>query len=116
MKVADLESMTTDELWELHEKIRSILSRKMESEKSLLEVRIKELKGKLGITSDQAPRRPYPKVHPKFRNPELPHQTWSGRGKQPKWVDVQLKTGKTLDDLALVPAGIRNSKPKTRPG
>jgi DNA-binding protein H-NS len=115
VKVADLESMTTDELWELHEKIRAILSKKMESEKTLLEVRIKELQGKLGITSDRAPRRPYPKVDPKFRNPELPHQTWSGRGKQPKWVDVQLKTGKTLDDLAVTPGWTSKFKNKTRP-
>jgi len=87
----------------------------MESEKSLLEMRLKELKGKLGITSDRAPHRSYPKVHSKFRNPEPPHQAWSGRGKQPKWVGVLLSSGKTLDDLAIIP-GQSSLPDKTRPG
>jgi DNA-binding protein H-NS len=28
-------------------------------------------------------KRPYPKVTPKFQNPEVPNQTWAGRGQQP---------------------------------
>src|SRR5437660_12270914 len=39
-------------------------------------------------------RRPYAKVHPKFRNPGPPHQTWSGRGHQPRWVRELLAAGK----------------------
>src|SRR5437763_3827981 len=38
-------------------------------------------------------RRKYPKVFPKYRNPQTPHETWSGRGKQPRWLAAAIKTG-----------------------
>lgn len=39
------------------------------------------------------------KVTPKFRNPENPTETWSGRGRKPRWVENQLKLGATLVSL-----------------
>ena len=44
--------------------------------------------------SDRRQRRPYPKVFPKYRNPKKPAETWSGRGKQPRWLTAQLRSGK----------------------
>ena len=35
----------------------------------------------------------------KYINPENPTQTWSGRGKQPKWVKEALAKGKTLEEF-----------------
>ena len=37
----------------------------------------------------------------KYRNPDNPDQTWSGRGKKPKWVVAALSAGKALSDLAI---------------
>jgi DNA-binding protein H-NS len=34
-----------------------------------------------------------------FRNPEDGAQTWTGRGRKPKWVLDALSNGKTMDDL-----------------
>jgi DNA-binding protein H-NS len=31
-------------------------------------------------------RRPNPKVFPKYRNPKNRSETWTGRGKQPRWL------------------------------
>ena len=36
---------------------------------------------------------------PRYRNPLDAGQTWSGRGRQPKWVADALAAGKTLDQL-----------------
>jgi len=36
---------------------------------------------------------------PRYRNPLDARQTWSGRGRQPKWVAAALDAGGTLDDL-----------------
>ncbi|MEM9975488.1 MAG: H-NS histone family protein [Pseudomonadota bacterium] len=36
----------------------------------------------------------------KYRNPENPSQTWSGRGRQPGWFKDAMKAGKSADDLA----------------
>ena len=38
---------------------------------------------------------------PRYANPEDPAQTWTGRGRKPRWVEAALKSGKSLDDLAL---------------
>ena len=32
-------------------------------------------------------------------NPENPDETWSGRGRRPRWVNDALAAGRTLDDL-----------------
>lgn len=38
-------------------------------------------------------------VLPRYRNPDDASQTWSGRGRQPKWVAEALAAGRTLDEL-----------------
>ena len=99
MKQSNLESMSINELWNLHEKTRAILSTKLDAEKRELERRLAQLSGHNEVRGRG--RRPYPKVHPKYRNPERPFETWSGRGKQPRWVGAQLRTGKKVDDLLI---------------
>ena len=99
MKNKDLAIMSVDELWNLHEEVRTTLSTKLDAEKRELERRMALLQG--SARSQQKARRPYPKVHPKYRNPERPSETWSGRGKQPHWVGAQLRSGKKVDELLI---------------
>ncbi|KAA8732348.1 H-NS histone family protein [Acinetobacter qingfengensis] len=40
-------------------------------------------------------------VAPRYRNPADVNQTWTGRGKQPRWVVEALNSGKTLEDLLI---------------
>jgi len=99
MKPHDLKSMSTDELWSLHERVTSVLARKISAEKGRLEQRLRQL-GQGGPMSDEhvsRARRAYPKVVPKFRNPTRPSETWAGRGKQPRWLTAQLRSGKKID-------------------
>lgn len=51
------------------------------------------------ITEKASPKKGA-KVAAKYRNPETGH-TWTGRGRQPKWVEAALASGKTLDDLVI---------------
>ena len=37
----------------------------------------------------------------KYANPADRSQTWTGRGRKPRWAEAALKAGKTLDDLAI---------------
>jgi DNA-binding protein H-NS len=92
VKDKNLAMMSVDELWSLHEEVRTTLSTKLDAEKRELERRLALLNGRA--------RRPYPKV-PKYRNPERPSETWSGRGKQPHWVGAQLRSGKKVDELLI---------------
>lgn len=45
------------------------------------------------------------KLPPKYRNPENPSQTWTGRGRTPLWVNEALQKGMSLEDLRIVPLG-----------
>jgi DNA-binding protein H-NS len=100
MESNTFESMSIDGLSSLHEQLTSILARKIEEEKARLEERLRSLNINKAISPDR-PRRPYPKVLPKYRNPRNPAETWSGRGKQPHWVQAQLRAGKKLDHLLI---------------
>jgi DNA-binding protein H-NS len=96
MKTGNRNSMSTDELWSLHERITLVLSSKLEEEKAQLEAKLR----KLGAASPRdRQRRPYPPVRPKYRNPARPSETWAGRGKQPRWLSDQLKRGKKTERL-----------------
>jgi len=41
------------------------------------------------------------KAAPKYANPADAAQTWTGRGRKPKWVEELLASGKSLDDAAI---------------
>ena len=41
------------------------------------------------------------KVAVKYRNSDNPDDTWTGRGRQPKWLVAALKKGAKLDDFAV---------------
>lgn len=41
------------------------------------------------------------KVKPKYRNPAEPTQTWTGRGKRPRWYSAALAAGKKEKDLLI---------------
>lgn len=49
------------------------------------------------------------KVAPKYRNPENPKETWSGRGMQPRWLAQQVKRGKSAADFLI------SAKPTPKP-
>jgi DNA-binding protein H-NS len=91
-----LKEMSVEELWSLHEKIAAELTSKLTIEKAKLEERL----GKLSSES-RSERRPYPKVLAKYRNPKNPKETWAGRGKQPRWLAAQLRSGKKLDQFLI---------------
>lgn len=41
------------------------------------------------------------KVEPKYRNPQNSNETWTGRGRRPKWFETALASGANSDDLLI---------------
>ena len=102
MEKDDWASKPTAELWRLYDDVTTVLSRRMTAEKAKLEERLRRIEGTAGSARNQeGARRPYPPVLPKYKNPKNPSETWSGRGKQPRWLKAQLRAGKKLDDLLI---------------
>jgi DNA-binding protein H-NS len=100
---SNLNSLSVDELWELHEQIVAELNRKITTEKATLEERLRRLGSTTASASGRRKRakRPYPKVLPKYRNPNNRGETWAGRGKQPRWLVAELRSGKKLEDFQI---------------
>lgn len=102
MKTPNLEKMQTDQLWEFHALVGSLLEKKLTAEKQDLECKLGRLRSGVVNSSSPRPRRYYPEVRPKFRNPEDPSQTWAGRGKTPRWMNKMLATGRSIEDSRIV--------------
>lgn len=108
-KRVELESMSLDDLWSLHEKISAILSARIKAEKHELEKRLAVLDRGMGgiirptgeaVIGDAKPRRKYPRVVPKYRNPQT-SETWSGRGKLPRWLVAAMKSGRKMEEFRI---------------
>jgi DNA-binding protein H-NS len=122
-KKLNLDAMSIDEMWQLHEEISRVLSIRLTSEKRDLEKRLSQLRRESEMrqseqTEEQSlngalrERRKYPRVFPKYRNPKEPSETWSGRGKQPRWLVAALKSGHTMEEFVI--ADTESSKNKKR--
>ena len=108
IKKFDLDAMSVDEMWRLHEKIGQLLSVRLTSEKRELEKRLAKLRhesethaSSAEVTPVLRERRKYPRVYPKYRNPNEPSETWSGRGKQPRWLAAALETGQKIEEFMI---------------
>ena len=108
-KKAELESMSLNDLWSLHEKISAILSARIKAEKHELEKRLAVLNRGMDFvdqSGDSRPlqsgkaRRKYPRVWPKYRNPQT-SETWSGRGKRPLWLVAAMKSGRKIEEFRI---------------
>ena len=101
MTRTELGRISNDDLWSLHLEISQLLQERIQAEKQGLEERLKLLRKPV------SERRPYPRVPPKYRNPDRPSETWAGRGKQPRWLVAQLGAGKRIDDFRIKMAANR---------
>jgi DNA-binding protein H-NS len=126
-KKIDIEGMSNDEMWQLNEEITRLLSVQLTMEKRTLEKRLNQLRREKGLyrpgldESDRSEvgsraRRKYPEVFPKYRNPNEPYETWSGRGKQPRWLTAALKTGHRIEEFAISNVGAKNIEKSSRRG
>jgi DNA-binding protein H-NS len=119
-KNLNLNAMSIDEMWQLHEEISQVLSIRLTSEKRELEKRMAQLRREKempqsksadaqSLKSAPRKRRKYPRVFPKYRNPKEPSETWSGRGKQPRWLAAALSTGHTIEEFVISKAASKNN-------
>ena len=79
---------------------------------------IEELFGTAGATPRKAAApartgRKLGKVAPKYRNPENPKETWTGRGKQPRWLAAYTAKGRDLGEFVIPGTATLTPKPRT---
>lgn len=100
----DLSKLNHKELLKLQKdvekEIRTSERRRLEEARAAVEAKAQELGFSLNDLTQGKPA-PKGKNPPKYRHPDDPQKTWSGRGRQPVWIKEHLSAGRALDDLAI---------------
>lgn len=104
MKI-NLDAMSLKELKELYgqvgKAIASYEGRKKQEAILALEEKARSLGFTLGELVAAAPTRKRKPARAKYANPADSNETWTGRGRKPRWVEASLKSGKSLGDLLI---------------
>ena len=85
MKQFDFSAFTDPQLLQLHAQVRAEITRR--------QVAAKRLHVRYGRSVESE--------GPRYRNPHNSAETWSGRGKRPRWVEVALSRGAPLESLEI---------------
>ena len=101
----NLNEMSLKELKDLHGQVAKAISsfedRKKKEALAELEEKARELGFSLSeLTGTAAPRKRAP-ASAKYANPTDSSDTWSGRGRKPRWFDAAIKSGKKPEDMAI---------------
>ena len=112
----DLASLTDEELEELLTKVQTAFDERVQNrmaefrriasragyEVSLSKIgqMIQQGRGQRGTNRSSGSDRRQP-VLPKYRNPDNPSESWSGRGHRPRWLEAQLAAGRRIEDLEI---------------
>lgn len=101
----DLGTMSLKELKDLHSQVAKAISgyeaRKKQEAISVLEEKAKALGFTLSDLVNASPVRKRKPARAKYANPANTSETWTGRGRKPRWVEAALKSGKSLTDLLI---------------
>ena len=100
----DLDSLSKDELQKLRKeterKLKDFDQRRRAEARAAAEKAIKEYGYSLEDLVN-ASKRGGSKSVPRYRHPENPSMTWTGRGRKPGWVIAHLDGGGKIEDLAI---------------
>lgn len=102
---AKLANSSLAELKEFLEEINIAIELRKDKEINDARIYVRELAASLGITLEELIAEPNKtpkekkKAAVKFRNTVNENETWTGRGKQPKWLVLALENGAKLEDF-----------------
>ncbi|WP_412174787.1 H-NS family nucleoid-associated regulatory protein [Albidovulum marisflavi] len=97
MSLKELKSLQT----QVARAIDEFEQRKKKEALAAVEEKAKSLGFSLNELLGAAPVRKRAPAKPKYANPANPSETWTGRGRKPRWAEAALKSGKSLEDLAI---------------
>ena len=103
MTTVNLDNLSVEDLNKLKLNIDSTIINKRQSEILALRQQVESLVDNSPFTLQEImeakqARKP---VFPKYKNPNDPEQTWTGRGRRPHWVENCLANGMDLTDILI---------------
>ena len=100
-----LEKLTYAELSEMEAQIERLKIEKQNAERSALRQRLVDIAREHGFEIHELfgkGRKGKGSVAPKYRDPKNPDNTWTGRGRMPRWMVAATKGGKSSKDDFLI--------------
>ena len=103
-----LPNLTLAELKALPEKIAGMITEREKAEKDAARAELAEMAKAKGFDIGELfgksgkPAKEKKTVAPKYRNPADASQTWTGRGRKPKWIVEALASGGQIEDFLII--------------
>lgn len=101
----DLNTLSLKELKELQAQVAKAVAsfedRKKKEALIELEEKAREMGFSLAELTGTAVTRKRAPAAAKYANPADTSETWSGRGRKPRWFEAAMKSGKSADDMAI---------------
>ncbi len=106
MRQINVDKLSLKDLITLELKVKKAIAMAKERERSELKQRIEMMAQDSGFSVDElfARGRGAMKgrtVAPKYVNPDNSSETWTGRGRKPKWLVAKLSKGAKMDQFAI---------------
>jgi DNA-binding protein H-NS len=105
MASINIEKMSLKDLLDLEAKVQKAIANARERERSEIKQKVEALVQTAGFSvSELFGGRGGPRgkaVAAKFVNPDDRSQTWTGRGRKPKWLVAKLEKGAKMEDFAI---------------
>lgn len=105
MAAINVDKLSLKELLDLEGKVKKAINSAQVREKEEFLADVKALAAKRGITMGEVfgggKGGKGGKVAVKYRNRDNPAETWTGRGRQPKWLAAAIKKGAKIQDFAI---------------
>lgn len=108
MAAINVDKLSLKELQDLEIRVKKAIVLAMSREKDEFRAEVHALASKRGITIDEVfgggksgKGGKGGKVAVKYRNRDNPTETWTGRGRQPKWLAAAIKKGAKIADFAI---------------
>ncbi|WP_225027473.1 H-NS histone family protein [Xinfangfangia pollutisoli] len=100
----DLNTLSLKELKDLQAQVAKAISgfadRKKKEALAALEEKARDMGFSLAELTGVSAGRKRTVSAAKYRNPENPSETWTGRGRQPRWYAAAIKAGKSPEEMA----------------
>ena len=106
MTQIDLHSLSLKELKQLQRDVERSIASYEDRQKSEARAKLEEQARAMGFTLAELlegveVKKTRAPAQAKYRHPENPALTWSGRGRKPQWFSAAIAAGKTPEDLSI---------------
>lgn len=98
----DLSRLAYDELLSRRNEIEAEIAARGTAELDALKAKLTAIATAQGLSLADlfaSRRKPRRAAAPRYRNPDNPSETWSGRGKPPRWLQERIEAGAQKDDF-----------------